>query len=127
MAEHAFRGEDYERFAPVAQGLAAEQMKILRGVGRLCDLNVVFRGELDEALDAGARVFWPLALVAVGEKQDQAGEQIPLGFAGGDELIDDGLRNVHKVAELGLPENERFGIVAAVAVFEAQNARFRKS
>ena len=32
MAQHALRREDDERLAPVAQGLAAQQMKILRGV-----------------------------------------------------------------------------------------------
>ena len=126
MAQHAFRREDYQRLAPVAQGLAAEQMKILRGIRRLRDLNIVFRGELQEALDAGAGVFRSLAFVAVGKKQDEAGEQAPLGFAGGDELIDDGLRDVDEIAELRFPENERFGIVAAVSVFEAEHARLGK-
>src|SRR4029077_16680046 len=32
MAQHALRRENNERFTPVAQGLAAQQMKILRGV-----------------------------------------------------------------------------------------------
>ena len=44
MTQHAFRSEDYQGFAPVAQGLAAEQVKILRGVRGLCDLDVVFCG-----------------------------------------------------------------------------------
>src|SRR6202166_5369904 len=127
MAQHTFRRKNDQRFTPVAQGLAAEQMKVLSGVGRLRDLDVVFGGELDEALDAGAGVFRSLAFVAVRKKQDDAGEQVPLGFASGDELVDDGLRYVHKVAELGFPKDERFGIVAAVAVFEAEHARFRES
>src|ERR1039457_5266062 len=127
MPQHALRREYDQRFTPVAQGLAAEQVKILRGVGRLRNLNIVFRGELQEALDAGAGVFRSLAFVAMGQKQDDAREQAPLGLASGNKLIDDGLRNVHKVAELGFPEDERFGIVAAVAVFEAEHTRFRKS
>ena len=127
MAQHALRGEDDQRLAPVAQGLAAQQMKILRGVGRLRDLDIVFRGELEEALDAGAGVFRSLAFVAVRKKQDEAGEQVPLGFAGGDELIDDGLRDIDEVAELGFPEDEGFGIVAAVAVFEAEHAGLGES
>src|ERR1022692_4693798 len=102
-------------------------MKILRGVRGLRDLDVVFRGQLEEALDAGAGVLRSLAFVAVREKQDYAGEQVPLGFAGGDELVDDGLRYVHEIAELGFPKDEGFGIVAAVAVFEAEHTRFRKS
>ena len=64
----------------MAQGLAAEQVKILRGVGRLRNLNIVFRGELQEALDTGAGVFRSLAFVAMGQKQDDAREQAPLAL-----------------------------------------------
>ena len=82
MAQHAFGGEDDQRFTPVAESLAAEQMEILSGVRGLRDLDVVFRGELQEALNAGAGVFWSLAFVAVGKKQDEAGEreEDPGGF-----------------------------------------------
>ena len=38
-------------------------------------------------------------------------------------MIDDRLCDVGEVAELGFPEHQRFGIVAAVAVFEAHHAR----
>jgi hypothetical protein len=55
----------------------------------------------------------------VGQEQHDAGEQVPLGLAGADELVDDGLGNVDEIAELSFPEDERFGVVAAVAVFEA--------
>src|ERR1700693_3084229 len=97
-------------------------MKILRGVGGLRNLDVVFGGELQKPLDTGAGVFRSLAFVAVRQEQDEAGEQVPLGLPGGDELIDDGLRDVYEIAELGFPENESLGIVAAVAVFEPENA-----
>src|ERR1700693_1572071 len=127
MAQHALRSDHDQRLAPVAQRLAPEQMKILRGVRRLRDLNIVFRSELNEALNACAGVFRSLAFVAVREKQDDAGEQVPLGFAGGNKLIDDGLRYVHEIAELGFPEDERFRIVAAVTVFETEHARLRES
>src|SRR6266852_2360065 len=101
MAQHTFRREDYQRFTPVAQSLTAEQVKILRGVGRLRDLDIVFGGKLEEALDAGAGMFWSLAFVAVREKKNEAGEQVPFSFACGDELVDDSLPNVDEVAELG--------------------------
>ena len=106
VAQHALGSEYDQRLAPVAQSLAAQEMEILCGVGRLRDLYIVLGGQLDEALDAGAGVFRSLALVAVRQQHHNAGEQIPLGFAGADELIDDGLRNVDEVPELGLPENE---------------------
>ena len=44
VAQHALWREDHERLAPVARGLAAQEMEILRGVGRLRDLDVVFGG-----------------------------------------------------------------------------------
>ena len=67
MAQHALGREDDQRLAPVAQSLTAQEMEILRGVGRLRDLDVVLRGELDEALDAGAGMLRALAFVAVRE------------------------------------------------------------
>ena len=79
---------------------------------------------MEEALHAGGGVLGALAIVAVGEKHDEAGEQTPLGFAGGDELVDDALRAVDEVAELGFPEDEGFGVVACVAVLEAQGGGF---
>ncbi len=54
-----------------------------------------------------------LAFVAVRQQQRDAGQQAPLGFAGGDELVDDDLRAVGEVAELRFPQHERFGEVAA--------------
>ena len=51
--------------------------------------HVVARGQLEEALHAGGGVLGALALVAVRKEHDDAGEQAPLGLAGGDELIDD--------------------------------------
>ena len=124
MAQHALRSEDDQRLAPVAQGLAAQEMEILRGVRRLRDLDIVLGRELDEALDAGAGMFRALAFVAVGQEHHEAGEQVPLGFSGADELVDDGLGDVDEVAELGFPEDQRFGIVAAVSVFEAEDSGF---
>src|SRR5271165_1188673 len=118
MTQHALGSEYDQRLAPVAQSLAAQQVKILHGVRRLRNLDIVFRRKLNEALDAGARVLRSLALVAVREKQNKARKQIPFRFASRDELIDDRLRYIHKIAELRLPEDKRLRIVAAVAVFE---------
>ena len=120
MTQHGLGGEDDEGLAPLAQGLAAEEMEVLRGGGGLRDLDVVLRRELEVALDAGAGVLGALAFVAVGEEHDEAGEEAPLGFAGGEELVDDDLGAVGEVAELGLPEDEGLGVVAGEAVLEAK-------
>jgi hypothetical protein len=94
----------------------------LRGAGGLADLDVVAGGELEVALDAGAGMLGTLAFIAVREQQRDAAEQPPFVFGGGDELIDDDLRAVGEVAELRFPQDERFRVVAAVAVFEAEDA-----
>ena len=86
-----------------ANGLAAEQMEVLRGVRGLADLDVVVGGELEVALDARAGVLGALSLVPVRKQHDEAGEQSPLGFASGDELVDDDLGTVGEVAETGPP------------------------
>ena len=122
VAEHALRREDDQRLAPLAQRLAAQQVEVLRGGRGLADLDVVAGGELQVALDAGAGVLGALAFVAVREQERDAAEQSPLVFGGGDELVDDDLRAVGEVAELRFPQDERFGVVAAVAVLEAQDA-----
>ena len=44
VAEHGLWGEDDEGLAPLAQGLAAEEVEVLRGGGGLRDLDVVLRG-----------------------------------------------------------------------------------
>src|SRR5713101_3420351 len=126
MAQHAFWREDNERFAPRATGLAAQHVEILRGIGRLTNLNVVFSGKLQEAFDASAGMFWPLSFKSMRQQQDESGGKIPFVFTGADELIDDDLRAVHEITELRFPQDEGFGIVAAETVLEAEAAGFRQ-
>src|SRR5579871_5175417 len=80
--------------------------------------------ELNEALDTSAGMFRPLALVAMRQEHDEAREQIPLCFAGTNELVDDRLCDVDEVSELGFPEDKGFGIVAAVSILESENSGF---
>src|SRR5713226_133619 len=126
MAQHALGCEDDQRLAPQAAHLPAQQVEILRGGRGLANLHVVFGGELHEALHARAGMLWSLALVAVRQKLHDAGRQIPFIFTCADELVDDDLRAVRKIAELRFPENERLGIVAAKAVFETEAASLGK-
>ncbi len=58
------------------------------------------------------------------QEQYQAGEQVPLRLASDYELIDDGLRHVGEIAELRFPQHQRFRIIAAVAVFKAEDSGF---
>src|ERR1700722_19502326 len=99
MAQHALGSEDHKRLPPVAQGLAAQQMEILRGIRRLTNLKIVASRELQKAFDAGARMLRSLTFIPVRQKEDQSGKQSPFVLAGADELIDHGLRDIGEVAK----------------------------
>src|ERR1700730_3657410 len=126
MAQHTFRREDNQRLAPGATHLTAQHVKILGCGGGLADLHVVFGSQLHEAFEPGAGMFGALAFVAVREKHDETRRQIPLVLARANELIDDDLSAVGKIAELRFREDEGFGVVAAETVFESEAARLGK-
>ena len=124
--QHALRREHDERFAPQALRLAPQQMEILRRAGGLADLNVVFGGDLQEALDTRAGVLRSLAFEAMGKQKHHARRQVPFVLARANELVDDHLRAVGEISELRFPQHQRLGKIAAEAVFEAETSRFGK-
>ncbi len=87
IAQHALRGHDDERFTDLRpQRLAAQQVEVAgrgRGIG---DLDVVLGAGLEIALQPGTGVFRALAVIAVGQEQDDAGGLAPLGFGANDVL-----------------------------------------
>ena len=87
--------------------------------GRLSHGRGTLSAQLEVALDAGGGVVRTLALVAVRQEEYQAGQLAPLGLTGGDVLIDDGLRTVGEVTELGLPRHDGVRVTHGVAVLEA--------
>ena len=60
----------------------------------------------------------PLAFVAVRQKQGQAAQTAPFRFTAADELINDHLRSVGKVTELGFPNNQCTGLSGGIAIFK---------
>src|SRR5215813_12568673 len=120
MSQHALRSENHQRLAPRTASLTAQHVEILRGVRRLTDLNVFFTGQLQKTFDARAGMFRALAFESVRQEHDNAGWKIPFVLAGADELVDDHLRAVHEISELRLPQNQRFGVVAAEAVLKTK-------
>src|SRR4029453_17603979 len=63
-----------------------------------------------------------LALEAMRKQHHQARGPKPLGFAGSDELVHDGLRTVGEIAELRFPQHKRTGIGLRIAIFEPEHA-----
>ena len=65
----------------------------------------------------------PLAFVAVRQQHGEAAVASPFGFAGGDELVNQHLRAVGKVAELRFPDGQPQRLGGGVAVFKAEYRR----
>ena len=72
------------------------QWKYCAGVVGTDDLNVVLRGQGQEAFEAGAGMFRALSFKTVRQQQDQPAEPVPFVFRAGDELINDDLGGVEK-------------------------------
>ena len=68
----------------------------------------------------------PVSLVSVREEKREPRSLPPLRAAGYDELVDDDLRSVDEVAELGFPENEGVRSGDRVAVLERERRVFRE-
>src|SRR3546814_1180575 len=60
-----------------SQRLSPQQVEVLCPVRRHDDLDVFPRGEIQESLQASARVLGPLALVAVRQQQDESARLRP--------------------------------------------------
>src|SRR5258708_15010914 len=112
MPQHTFRSEDDERLAPRPADLPAQQVKILRGGGRLADLHIFFAGELHKALDARARILRALALLAGREKPDQTRGEAPFVFTGPYIMFDYDLRAVRSIRHRRLPQKPGFRVIA---------------
>ena len=100
--------------------LPAEKVEVLRRRGCVDDPDVLLCGQLEKPLEACARMLRSVALVAVRKKKREAGRLAPFGEPGNEELVDDDLRAVDEVAELGLPEDKRLRGSHGVPVLEAE-------
>ena len=69
-------------------------------------------------------MFRTLSLVAMRQEHRQRAQAAPLRLAGADELVDDHLRAVGKVAELRFPDHQRVRVCGRIAVFESHNRLF---
>src|SRR6202011_74999 len=67
-----------------------------------------------------------LALVPVRKEQGQSRETPPLGLAGTDELIDDDLCPIAKIAELAFPNRQAMRFRRGESVFESHDRFFRQ-
>ena len=97
-------------------------MEVLARRRRVGNRHVAFGAQLEEPLQARARVLRALPFVAVREQHHHRGILRPLRAIGRDELVDHGLRDVDEITELGFPQHERIIGGGAVPVLEAEHA-----
>ena len=126
VAQHRLRREHDQRPVDAVQRVPAQQVEVVRRRRRHRDRHRALGPQQQEPLDAARRVVGPLALVAVRQQQHHVGELAPLGLAGADELVDDRLRAVDEVAELGLPQHQCVRVADRVAVLEAHRGELRQ-
>src|SRR5450631_3576648 len=67
-----------------------------------------------------------LPLIAVWQHADEAGHAQPFAFARRDELVEQYLRAVGEITELGLPDRQRVRLRQRIAVLEAEHGLFRQ-
>ena len=101
-------------------------MKVLGRCREIADLNIILGGKLEKTLEATARVFRTLSFVTVRQKQHDTARPLPFRFGRNDELIDDRLRAIRKIAELRLPQAKHVRIIERVTVIETEDGGFRK-
>jgi len=137
VAQQRLGEEDDQRLAELAVNLATKDVEQVGRSGHAGNLHVavlvlavelVSRGvhagllvaKLEPALHTTGRVLWTLAIVTVRQRDNQTGTLQPLGFTGGDELINDALSVVGEVTELSLPHNKGVGGGQRITVLEAE-------
>ena len=113
-----------QRLAEIAPHLAPQDVEIIGRRGAIGDLEIVLGAQLQIALEPRRAVLRPLPFEAVRKQHHQAAGAQPLGFARGDELVDDGLRAVGEIAELRFPQHQRLRVGERIAIFEAEHAEF---
>ena len=97
-------------------------MEVLCRSGGIDDPDVDLGRQCQETLDARAGMIGALSLISMWEQQHQGGRQSPFGAAREQELIDDRLRVINKVAILGFPDDQALRRNDVLAHLEADRA-----
>src|SRR5215469_10280254 len=101
-------------------------MEVLCRRGGIDHLNVVIGSEPKETLQPRTGMFRARPLESMRQQKDHSAELLPFVLRAGNELVHDRLRHIPEVAELRLPQDQRFRAIQTIAILEAQHARFAK-
>lgn len=125
-------------FAELTVHLSSQDMEVVGWLGHVGDLHVAVlvlafkllcRGEdarllvaeLQIALHAARRMFGTLTVIAVRKRADKTRALKPFDFTRSNELVNDALGVVGKVAELSFPHHKRIRRGQGVAILEAKS------
>ncbi len=125
VTQQAFRRENNQRLAPVANRLSSQHMKILRGRGGLDDLNVVLGCERKNLSRRALECSVPCLQIRAATIT-RVPTVAAIAFRAGDELVNDDLRGIRKITELRFPKRQRFRAIEAVTIFKTEGAGFAK-
>ena len=105
VAQQALGRHQHQRLGPAAKrgSLQTQQVEVLCRRSAVRHYDVVLGSQLQKALEPATRMVRALAFPGVREQQHHAGDQVPLGLAGDDELVDYNLCRVNEVTVLRLP------------------------
>ena len=123
-AQHRLRGEHHQRPLQITQGVPAQQVEIVRRGGGLRHRHAALGAHLQIAFNPGRRVIRALALITMGEQQNQGRLLTPLGFPRGHIFVDDGLGAIGEVTKLGLPRHHGVLVPHRITVFKTHTRIF---
>ncbi len=69
-------------------------------------------------------MFRALSFITMRQQQRESAQAPPLGFTGGNKLIDNDLCDIGEVAVLCLPDDQRFRISRGITVFKGKHCLF---
>src|SRR5690625_316744 len=125
VTQYPFGTHHNQRTTHGANRLTTQQMEYLRRGRGDTDMSMLFGTRLQEALNARRCMFGALPFVPVGEQDRQAAQTTPLVLTTGDELVDNYLGTIGKIAELRFPDYQTFGGGGGVAILKREHRFFR--
>ena len=126
VPQQRLRRHHDQGLADFAMQLTPQRVEEIGGRGGIDHLHIVFGAHLQEAFETRRGMLRPLPFIPMRQHADEAGHAQPFALAGGDELVEQHLRAVGKVAELRFPDRERIRLRQRVAIFEAEHGFFRE-
>ena len=126
QTQQTFGLHQNQRPSLVQLRLSPQNVEVLRRGRWICHALISFGTQLQKSFKTGTRVFGALPLISMWKQQHYRRVLAPLCAIGGDELVDDRLGDVHKIAVLRFPKHQRILGRSAVPVLEAKHCCLRE-